>query len=167
MSRKKAWVNVQLKCFNLFRVFKALKNSTMAMNVKSSGAMALITAGTIPDLTIQFLQERDGSPGTILPSINREQHGTGRCITVQTQRNIVARQLHRISLVPRPQSVDTQPCTESSFAPIPGTIGGSLGQNWVDRGWAPDADSTGEAASGNHGAREYSCSQLEGLAAAS
>ena len=167
MSRKKAWVNVQLKCFNLFRVFKAPKNSTMAMNVKNSGAMTLITAGTIPDLTIQFLQEGDGSPGTILPSSNREKHGTGRCITVQTQRNIVARQLHRISLVPRPQSVDTQPRTESSFAPIPGTIGGSLGQNWVDRVWAPDVESTGEEASGSHRAREYFCSQLEGLAAAS
>lgn len=134
------------------------------MNVKNSGAMTLITAGTIPDLMIQFLQDRDGSPGTILPSSNREQQGTGRCITVQTQRNTVARQLHRISLVPRPQSVDTQPCT--SFVPIPGTMGVSSGQDWVNRGWAPDDDSIGVGALGSHPAREYFCSQLEGLAVA-
>ena len=32
--------------------------------------------------------------------------------------------------------------------------------------WAPDVDSTGEEALGSHPAREYVCSQLEGLAAA-
>ena len=48
-------------------------------------------------------------------------------MTVQTQRSIVARQLHRISLVPRPQSVDTQPCTRSSFGAMLGAFGRFLG----------------------------------------
>ena len=38
-------------------------------------------------------------------------HGTGRWMTVHMERKIAVRQLHRISIVPRPQSAVTKPCT--------------------------------------------------------
>lgn len=60
-------------------------HSVNAVAVRTSGAMTLITAGTILEPMIQFLHDRDGSPGTSSPFSKREQHGTGRCITVQTE----------------------------------------------------------------------------------
>lgn len=74
--------------------------------VRNSGAMTPINAVPIPLRTMLYRFESGEFPRYL---------ETGRWITVQTQSNIVARQLHSMSLVPRPQFVDTQPYTSSSF----------------------------------------------------
>ena len=74
---------------------KAINNmNSGANNAKSDGTTLLLTT---------FLLKLSGR--------SMSKHGTGRWMTVHMERKIAVRQLHRISIVPRPQSAVTKPRT--------------------------------------------------------
>ena len=67
-----------------------------------SGANNAISDGTTLLLTTVLLKSSGCS---------MSKHGTGRWITVHIERKIAVRQLHKMSIVPRPQSAVTKPRT--------------------------------------------------------
>ena len=73
------------------------------------------------------------------------------------------RQLHKMSLVPRPQSVDIQPCTKCSVAAMPDKESGSDGVGAPNL--VSDVGFEGYESLGKHSVRDGFGSQAKELAA--